>query len=534
MSQILNEVKQELKLEDEEEDDEELEEEDDEEEELEEEEDPQPQQIQILDYQVEHFKKILQILQNEPGYLDVSEFGCGKTIIALAIAATFGMSIGLVGPKTILNAWKTQAKKYGIHIYFALSYNALRGTAKYGTSHDLLNREGSVFTTTDTFEECAKNGLLLVFDECHNLKNENEQLEAAHCLTREVVRLAKTGYNVRIAALSATPADKKENITSLFKVLGVITNPKLYTYIRSSKTYVLEGLQEAVNKCNKYDPDVTFHVLCRPVNKTTSKMICHELYTRVLKKIVTSSMPRPESEYEKDIKNLYAIMPPEDVERMKKGALLFSSATSYKHETQEISYSGMNWGMVTQSRREIDSAKVATMVRLSKEKLDKYPNCKVVLYYTFKRDMYRSEELLKRYNPLVMNGDVTDENVRTDMMNKFQRNDNKYRVFISNPKVGGLGVELDDKYGHKPRFMFIAPSYMFIDQFQATGRIHRKGTKSKATIRFIYSKDFNYETGILTSMMEKSKVARDMTQANQKDIVFPGELPDETEGEEEE
>ena len=487
-------------------------------------------QIQIFPYQVEHFKKVLSILQTEPGYLDVSQFGCGKTIISLAVAATFNMGIILVAPKTILNNWRAQAKKYGINIYSSLSYSNLRGTKRGGIRHKLLRRDGEIFNTTDTFEEFARKGFLLVFYESHNLKNDNEQLEAAHTMTKEVVRLAGMGYNVRIAALSATPADKKENITNLFKILGIITSSKLYNY--EKRTYVLKGLQEAIDKCNKYDRDVTFHILCRPVNKTTSKVICHELYTRILKKIITSSMPKPPIEFQKDIKNLYAIMPEEDLKRMKEGALLFASATSYKEETKEISYSGMNWGMVTQSRREIDSSKVNTMVRLSEEKLKEDPNCKIVLYYTFKRDMYKSEKLLKKYNPLVMNGDVTNEDVRTSLMEKFQRNDNKYRVFISNPKVGGLGVELDDQYGDHPRYMYIAPSYMFIDQFQATGRIHRKETKSKATIRFVYSRDFNHETGIINSMVEKSKIARDMIQTCDKDVVFPGELEQEIEGDE--
>jgi len=487
------------------------------------------QKIVLYEYQKEHYNKVLNILQNEPGYLDVSQFGCGKTLISLAIAATYEMGIILVGPKTILNNWRAQAKKYGIEIYAALSYNSLRGTDKYGVKHGLLSREKGIFTPTQKFRDLAKKGFLLVFDESHNLKNDNDQTQAAHAMTREVVRLARMGCNVRIAALSATPADKKENITSLFKILGIITNEKLYNYVRSTKTYVLEGLQEAINKCNKYQPDITFHILCRPVNKTSSKIICHELYTRILKEVVTSSMPKPELEHEMDIKNFFAIMPEKDLERMKEGALLFSSATSYENETKQVNYSGMNWGMVTKSRREIDSAKVNTMVRLAEKELEKDKNCKVVLYYTFKRDMYRSRDLLKKYNPLVMNGDVTDEDVRTELMDKFQKDDNEHRVFISNPKVGGLGIELDDKYGNHPRFMFIAPSYMFIDQFQATGRIHRKETKSKATVRFIYSKEFNYETGIINSMVEKSKIARDMTRKNQKDIIFPGELEEEFE-----
>jgi len=489
--------------------------------------------INILPYQVEHFKKVLEILQNELAYLDVSSFGSGKTIVAIAIAITFKMGLIVFGPKTLIPQWKRYAKKYGIHIYAAMTYSALRGTEKTGISHDLLTRNGSDFFPTDVLEKCAKSGVLIVYDECHCLKNENDQLRAAATLSKEAARLARMGYNIRIAALSATPADKKENITCLFKILGIVLENNLYKYNRSKKTYSLEGLQEAINKCNRYDPNTTFHVICRPVNKTTSKLICHELYTRILKKYITSSMPQPPVEFERDIKNLFAIMPPEDVERMKKGALLFASATSYRPETGEIDYSAMNWGKITESRREIDSAKVNTFVRLAKERLEADPFCKVVLFFTYKRDMYRSQELLSKYGALVMNGDITDDDARTDLMNKFNRPDTKYRVFISNPKVGGVGVELDDKFGSFCRYVFLAPNYNFIDQFQATGRVSRRGTKSKAVIRFVYSKEFPYESSIFLSMSEKSKVARDLSQPNQKDIVFLGELQEEVEGESE-
>lgn len=487
--------------------------------------------IEIFPYQKEHFKKVLSILQNELGYLDVSVFGAGKTHICLAVAATFQMGILVIGPKTVLPTWEKNCKIYGIKLFAQLTYSGLRGTEAKGVRHDLLERDHDDFHPTPKIEEYAKTGLLIVFDECHYLKNEkSQQLAAAQVLSREAARLAKVGYNVRIAALSATPADKKENITSLFKILGIINSNKLYRYDRSTKTYTSVGLQEAINKCNRYDPDGTFHIICRPVNKTTSKLICHELYTRILKKHITSSMPEPPIESQKDMKNLFAIMPKEDVERMKKGALLFSSATSYRHEIGEVNYSSANWGDIILSRREIDSSKVNTMVRLSIEELERDPNCKVILYFTFKRDMIESARQLKKYSPLIMNGDIVKTEDRLKLMEKFQRDDNDYRVFISNPKVGGLGIELDDKIGTHPRFMFIAPSYMFIDQFQATGRIHRKETKSKATIRFVYSREFPYEDSILNSMLLKSLVARDMILQGQSNIIFPGELDQIIEG----
>ena len=495
------------------------------------EEEDEIQSLNILPSQVEHFKKVLNILQNEVGYLDVSQFGAGKSFICLAVAITLNLSIILVAPKTVIPQWRKLAKRYGVHIYTALTYNALRGTEKGGVGHDLLTRNGDEFIPTSTVEECARAGLLIVYDECHYLKNDNSQLRAAAALSREAVRLSRMGCNVRIAALSATPADKKENITNLFKILGIILEPNLYRYNRSTKKYVLEGLQEAINKCNRYDRDNTFHIICRSVNKSTSKLICHELYTRVLKNVISSSMPNPDNGFKKDIKNIFAIMPPEDVERMKAGALLFASATSYRPETGMVNYTSTDWGKVTESRREIDSSKVSTMCRLAREELDKDKNCKIILYFTYKRDMYRAKELLEKYGSLVMNGDITKDSERTKLIEAFQKPDTEFRVFISNPKVAGVGIDLSDNDGRFRRFTFAAPSYNFIDEWQGTGRSFRMNTKSDAVIRFVYSKAFPYESSILQSIAEKSQVARDMSQENQQGILYPGEIESIIEGE---
>ena len=47
----------------------------------EEEQEDEIESLNIMPSQVEHFKKVLNILQNEVGYLDVSQFGAGGSKI---------------------------------------------------------------------------------------------------------------------------------------------------------------------------------------------------------------------------------------------------------------------------------------------------------------------------------------------------------------------------------------------------------------------------------------------------------------------
>lgn len=479
--------------------------------------------VKIMPYQLDHFKKVVEILRREHGYVDVSPFGAGKTHIAFAIAAVFKMNMMVICPKTAMENWRKWGERYNINIVRIMTYQGLRGVKSSELNHPYLERDDNdEYTATEEFERCVNSSLLLVFDEFHNVKNENSQLHAAHALVKSVVRLVKNGAKARIALLSATPADKKEYVSSIFKMLGIINSDKLYHYNRGSKKYIPLGIKEAIDKCNQYDPDTTFHISTRTINKTTAKIICHRLYKDVLKKYFTSSMPSPPITVEKDARNLYAIMPQADVKRLEAGTRLFSAATNFDESIKEVNYSGTNWGDVTASRMEIDASKISTMARLAQENLRENPHCKVVLFCNYVRDIKRLEQLLAIYNPLVMYGATSDTN-RKDAISKFQEDNDEYRVIIANVKVGGVSIDLDDKFGGRPRIMYILPSYNFIDQYQATGRIYRKGTKSDATIRFLYSKEFPYETGILNSMAMKSNVARDMVTDVQDSVKFPGE-----------
>ena len=477
--------------------------------------------IDIRPHQKPHFDRIVEILKREYAYLDVSSFGSGKTHLTFGVAAAFKLNMIVICPKSTISNWKKWAKAYGIHLICVMSYQMLRGQNDK-ISHGLLKKVNGEYIPTELFEQCVKAGVLVVFDEYHNLKNDNTQLASGHSLVKEVIRLVRMGYKARIALLSATPCEKKENVTSTFKMLGIILSDKLYNYCRSTKQYELIGVQEAINKCNEYDSQTTLQLTCRPVNKTTARTICYDLYTKVLKRFVVSSMPPPPIDAEKDAKNYFILMSKEDIEKLKKGLLLFKSATNYRHEIQQVDYGGVNWGDVTTSRMEIDSAKVPSVCRIAQEQLKRDPMCKVLIYCNYKRDMETAQKLLSNYNPLVMDGS-TSQDKRDEIMSKFQADTGEFRVIISNPKVGGIGVDLDDKVGDRPRFMYVLPSYFFTDQYQATGRIHREGTKSKATIRFIYSRDFPYETGILNSMAMKSQVTRGMVTKEQETLKFPGE-----------
>ena len=284
------------------------------------------------------------------------------------------------------------------------------------------------------------------------------------------------------------------------------------------------GIQEAYSKCYKINHKETFTISCRDVNSTTAQTICYELYVRVLKPYIASGMPKPKINTKAEYKNYYMAMPKEDVKKMKEGVNMFSTSTNYNTSTGKVNYKGgVQWGNIGKSREMMDDAKIASTVRIAIDYLKSEPTCKLVIFCTYRRDIARAKELLVNYNPLVLNGSVTKEEDRVDIIDKFQADNNDYRVMIAHPKVGGVGVELDDKFGNRERIELVLPSYFFIDQFQATCRIRRIDTKSRTRVFFMYSKEFPNETGIINSMAHKSETLKKMIYESDDDVRYPGE-----------
>ena len=497
--------------------------------------------IILKPYQIEHYDRICDSVTKYHGYLDTSPTGLGKTPVTLKLSKEYEFDgVGVIAPLSVTNVWREESEKYGVKIKFNITYQALRGTAISPPKHGLLERVGDEFTVTEKFRKYVKDGLLLIFDEVHNLKNDTAQLKAAHCLVKALIEM---NCGSRIALLSATPCDKPIHVESILKMLGIIKSERLYSYNPSTHEYQNLGLAEVINLCRVLQPTLTDSLLKYVViDKRTASQICYELFTQVLKPFLLSSMSRPPSptisnndsteilSIEKDCKNGYYEMEPAEVEQLREGVYLLSKITKYRSETGDIYIERGAWKDITKALTIIEKAKVQLMIRLAKQTLNAHPNNKVILYFNYLPTINLACHALKEYNPLLLYGQ-TRVHERDHITKQFQIPTADHRLLISNVRVGGVGINLDDRTGHWPRFMFIIPNYNIIDLEQATGRIYRTSTtKSTATIRFVYSKAFPYEPSILTALYKKATVLRAITISDDKiTALLPGEYPNEIE-----
>ena len=106
-------------------------------------------------------------------------------------------------------------------------------------------------------------------------------------------------------------------------------------------------------------------------------------------------------------------------------------------------------GLVTRLRQAATCPNVLTSKEMKNCKLERARDLieeivdngeKVVVFSTFKEPIYKLQEMIKEYNPLIGTGDLSDEEVSNNI-DKFQK-DPKYKVFLCTTSKCGTGITL--------------------------------------------------------------------------------------------
>lgn len=486
------------------------------------------EKLNLLPHQTDHFTRMMEILENNFAFLDTSQTGCGKTFTTMKLAQLSGYKLLVVCPKSVCTVWNLECKKYGVPLIEAFTYEKLRGVKSQLAPNRYVDRSGNHFTASDFFTQLVEQRLLLVFDEVHRAKNRaTATLAAAHSLVREIVRL---NNGSRVACLSASPFDKPEHALSIMKVLGIIMSEGLYDYDRSEKEYNLTGMHEVMNYATRVNRTEAVKISVFPHNAKGINKASYQHFVKIVKPIISTSMPRPVMTSTFDAKNGYYNMSAVDALKVFNGSNALAAATRYNAATHTIMDSKpAKFGAITIALMEIEAGKVNTLFRLSVQTLTEDPNSKVIIYAWYKSTM---SDLLTKFTEIgvparIMNGDTKQVN-RSQIISSFQKPTTKLRVIITSCPVGGVGLTLDDQHGDYPRTSYAVPNYRFIDLFQAGGRTFRVLTKSKATLRFVYGKNATIESQIYDALVRKSNTTKSTLFDNSK-VVFPGDLEKEIE-----
>lgn len=540
-----------------------------------------PKYVQPANYQITHFEKIDKITKQEKYYADGSDKGNGKTIPPLYLCQNRNLRLFVVCPLSVVDSWIKHAKIYGIPVECIVTYDSLRSTKGRQPKHGYLNRVDTLhagggssveFKATEKLVVAIKNGLKVIFDECHKLKNRSAQFKACKEICRAVYEIeaeleSKAEVNTKCEStcgfLSATFFDKKEHSKQVLELFGIITANFMYrtNNITGLVEYAKFGLGEVIQKASSYDSKTTAEIVSKfnlntgSINgmETTTEKLCYELLTKVIFKYVGSVMDNTKdrdlkkSVLLKDVKSsklpldvLNIVMNyliyedkkngyfkvSKDVEKQIQDKVeQYAKAIGFNHNDDNVDLRKL--GSAIQITEQIETLKLEIFEREAIKELEANPKCKGVIFLNFIDNIEELAERLRKYNPIIFYGKTKNRGAWID---KFM-NDSNSRLFIANTLIS-QGFEIDDQKGDEERFVLISTSHRVIEMDQAMGRVFRKNTKSSVKIRIVYAniklgKHQLKEARIINAIVNKTGVLKSLPGGDKR--KYPGDFEDEYE-----
>lgn len=463
----------------------------------------------LYEEQENHKNRLLEIYKINKIALDTSPTGAGKTYTSVCLAKDLGLPIFIVANKILHDKWKEVAEIFGVEIVGMINYQSLRGKTGCKLNHDYLIREGNSFKVTDILLDILNRGVLFIFDEVQAAKNS----KTAQYLACRAIIIAIVDSNSKGLLLSATHGDKMIHSETTCAMLGLYKSEKLYKEIEGHNPHLYRKLGKSIELTGylellRFTENlVSKKIDLYPNNAKNVIQFTSTIYICYLKHLLTSEMPMPEhyTKYRK-VQNTFFEVDGDTKDKVIHALNELKSAIRKEDDDREP----INYAKVNEAIHLMQISKCPIVVREAKQLLIDDPNCKICVFANYNDVLETIAGELEEYGVCILNGDVKEKN-RNNIIKLFIEDSSTCRVIVTNTLVGGVGVDLDDKFGHRPRHVYIMPDYKFTGLTQALGRCCRQSTKSVMFAQFVYCKDCEGEKIILDNLRTKGQVLTDLT-----------------------
>jgi ERCC4-related helicase len=289
----------------------------------------------------------------------------------------------------------------------------------------------------------------------------------------------------KLLLLSYTPIEKKSDEKVLFYLLDYIINPdaKLVPrFYRKLKKYF--GIKKnMINSCHIHD------YLSKSPEKALVKMN------------ISSYFKENKFEIRNIIKNIYNNATDGDFEKINSLSQKYNDLNKKLKINEDYSLIKL----MQKTLQEIEKIKSNYIVMKVLEILEKNENNHVIVFVNYRNTLYYIYDKLKTYKPAKLYGDPKNNNRQEAKRFNMTEGDKKTRLIISTIGSGATGINLHDKKGNKPRYVFISPSSSSATLIQQSlGRAFRVGTKSDVHQYFVFTKNNKYQNENYESMLAKT------------------------------
>lgn len=508
--------------------------------------------------QVDNFSRINTVIApDHPVILITSQTGAGKTIDAINFIKTNDIKRVIIVCNNSLQYehWREHCVKYEIQAYTIITYDSLRGTrtvqhnGKNMITHGLLYKVGDEYEPTETFTLWVEEGILLICDECHLIKNDCGRSSAVKALSRYITFRSQIEPKPQKKSwslfLSMTPFDLPEHAINFVQVCGIMRSDTLYC----RETDRPKGITEIYNYCNHFEPEKTsniwgiFDVKPKNVNE-----VAYRLIYEVFLPLISSFAKNCHSNYlsRQSVYYAYFDIHQEGIEMMKRGLAMIKAPIKNKNinyrngiqnppdnkngEITAVDEINERFNNITlKSKLTERDGVIHGMITTQSVKtfysllgfihyiFTTVPNSKIVVFLNYKEAIDIIMRYLSVYGPMKITGDsdCTDL-VRNEIRSKFNEPNLDSRLLLIISQVGSDGIELDDKDGRFPRIGLGFPDFYHSRFFQCPGRLFRRYTKSNSLFFWcLVNSEECAEESVFKSINSKSKTMQETLQNNQ-------------------
>lgn len=389
-----------------------------------------------------HSKEILRdALRKHGAALNSSAVGTGKTLVSVELVKDEASPCFVVAPKVVLPSWRKTFEEQGVSNFDAINYEKLRaGNTPFGR-----------WRTKQIFEWALPQNTIIVVDECHRCKGVGTK-------NSRMLRAAKDqGY--RVLMLSATAAESPCDLWAIGYVLGLHNGGNFTKWALSWGATIDPWRRLTFPKKNKHKLQELHQLIYPDRGHKISRADMAEFFSETRIQVEPLDFGDDGS-----IQKLYDDME-EELQRLEQTASKDRGANALTARLR--------------ARQAVEILKVPALAGMVEDYLDQ--GCSVAVFLSFHESMEALEQRLK-----VPCSHISGRHGNREAeIEAFQTNET--HVILCQVSAGGVGVNLHDLTGERPRVALVSPTDSAMEIEQILGRIDRAGAKTDTIQRILFA-----------------------------------------------